>query len=390
MSPATVATSSRYDSLQIWHQRKSFFAEGLFWAFYHSGSSAYYEHSHDGITWAEGATSIGACTRGFVFSIWFDGTYVHYARSNNYDLFYRRGVPDADGTITWSAGEQLIYNGVSGDNYSVPVIAVGTNGYAWIGVNFNKPGTDDFPAVLKNANNDGTWVLDFVYELSAIDNPQWRAAPIPLTGGKVYVVYCYGIGGTSPFGRLYDAGWGAEESDLTDYNIYRSDYFAVAALGDNVHFIYLRDITYQFRHNERVWGVGWDVSDVLVQDTMSTADAPVLSVDPSESDLYCFWALKDGHVYYRQYTGGVWQGRVDWIDESVDEIQYDNLISGYYKDYGRYIGLLYTTKLASPYNIRFAFLDLRTSWSGKISGVTDPAEIMGVAKADIAEVMGVA
>ena len=31
-----------------------------------------------------------------------------------------------------------------------------------------------------------------------------------------------------------------------------------------------------------------------------------------------------------------------------------------------------------------------TGWSGKISGVTDPAEIMGVAKADIAEVKGVA
>ena len=37
-----------------------------------------------------------------------------------------------------------------------------------------------------------------------------------------------------------------------------------------------------------------------------------------------------------------------------------------------------------------SFIEPPVGWTGKISGVTDPAEIMGVAKADIAAVMGVA
>ncbi|MBA7695157.1 hypothetical protein ES703_103779 [subsurface metagenome] len=274
-------------------------------------------------------------------------------------MFYRRGEPENDGTITWSEDEQVAYDGTgTSDRYLYPCIAVDTNGYAWIGVYYDA-GTIESPYVLKNANNDGTWTEDFAYQLNAADwGVSTRVCPVPLTDGKVYVVYCRS--GAAPLGNLWNgAAWVGEETDLADYAIAGGYVFSAVALGDNVHFVYTKVSSYQIRHNERVWDVGWGTDDVLVQDAVTSSCGPALSVDPSTGDLYCFWTQNDtDHVYYKQYTGGAWGGLVDWIDESTDDIYYDMQISSFYMDYGGYIGLLYTTKLASPYNVRFAFLTM--------------------------------
>ncbi len=360
MSPATVATGTDDELVNYPFQRKGFYAAGLFWAFYGDGSTnAVYEHSHDGITWDEEPIIIGPCKLGYGhnFSVWFDGTYVHYARTNNYDLFYRRGTPENDGTITWSAVEQTLYDGVIFDEYIFPCICVDTNGYAWIGVRIEDTAPWDRPYILKNANLDGTWADDvgagFPYELSAVDDYTWKVAPVPLTDGKVYVVYCRDA--QAPLGKLYDAGWGAEESDLADYGIEESRPFSAVALGDNVHFVYNRDATYQIRYNKRIAG-SWGANDVLVQDSVTFSTGPALSADLSTGTLYCFWTdAGSGHVYYKKYSAGSWDvDPTDWIDESTDEIMYDWNITSYYQDYGGYIGVLYVTKLATPWNVRFA------------------------------------
>lgn len=368
IDPSTVGTSTTFAALQFGFQRKGFYAAGLFWAWYSDGTDAGWETSADGVDWSGAFTSIGSSAQGYYFSVWFDGTYIHYARYLviSYDLFYRRGTPVNDGSINWSAAEQLVYDGSTGDNYQFPSISVDSNGYAWIGVYNDQPDGDDFPVVVKNANNDGTWAEDFAYELSAVDHPNWRVVPVPLTDGKVYVIYCRD--GVIPLGRLYDVGWGVEENDVTDYAIRTFREFSAVAYGDNVHFVYLRVTTYQIRHNERVWGVGWDVNDVLVQDAVTDTCSPVLSVDPSANELYVFWtSTVTDHVYYKKYSGGAWDGApTDWIDESTDDIKSDSYISSFYSDYGDYIGLLYVTKLVSPYNVKFAFLDLKPKGGGAV------------------------
>lgn len=356
IDPATVGTCTNDYAAAYGFMRKSFYTAGLFWAFYGDGTNAGWEFSNDGTTWTGAFTSIGACSNGYYFSVWFDGTYIHYTRSNNYDLFYRRGIPVNDGSICWSAVEQTVYDGVSGDKYDIPCIAVDTNGYAWIGAYNDQPDGDDFPIVLKNANKDGTWTLDFAYELSIIDHYSWNVAPIPLTDGKVYVVYCQH--GQPPLGQLWDGDWDAgEETDLADHAIYQGRLFSTVAIGDNVHFVYTKEYPFQIRHNERVWGVGWNAADVLVQDAVGEC-GPALSIDITTDDLYCFWTSTiTDHVYYKKYSSGSWDAAAtDWIDESIDEIHFDWLISSFYMDYGDYIGLLYSTKRLSPFNVRFAFL----------------------------------
>ena len=387
---ATVDTSTPSGAVAAGMQRKCFYAVGLFWAFFSNGTNAGWEFSADGTTWTGVFTSIGACLTGNDFSIWFDGTYIHYTRFANYDLFYRRGTPVNDGTITWSAVEQTVHDGANTNHYSWPSITVDTNGYAWIGVHHDQPDGDDFPVVLKNDNLDGTWTLDFAYELNAIDDVGWKICPVPLTDGKVYVIYCDSA--RTPFGKLYNAGWGAEENDLADFNIEMGFLYSAVAIEDDIHFVYNRDITNQIRHNIRVFGVGWNAADVLVQDTVEATTGPALSSDPSEGDLYCFWTSSvTDHVYYKQYTGGAWDlAATDWIDETADDIWVSYLLSSFYMDYGSFVGLLYVSALGPTFKVRFAFLTTPSGWTGTIAGVTDPASIMGVAKANIASVKGVA
>jgi len=355
---SVVGTSTKGTAVYYPFQRKGFYAAGRFWAFYSNGTNAYYESTTDPSDWSGTATSIGPCVDGYDFSVCFDGTYVHYSRYYNYDLFYRRGTPISDGTITWSADEQTVHDGSVNDNYRYPCISVDSNGYAWVGVRYYN-GTSYYPYVLKNVNNDGTWSTDFSYQLNTTSDASWVVQPVPLTSGKVYVVYGYYH--NLPRGKLYTGSWGSEETDLADYTI-ENDAFCAVAEGDNVHFVYNRATTYQFRYNKRVYGTGWGVNDVLVQDSMGVSSIPALSIDTSTGNLYCFWLKAvTKHVYYKKYTAstGTWDtDPTDWIDESTDGIAYDYFLNSYYQKYSNYIGLLYVTKTASPYNVKFDFLTI--------------------------------
>jgi hypothetical protein len=358
VDPSTVGTSTTYFAVSWSSQRKGFYAAGRFWAFYYDGANYrfVFESTTDPSDWSGTATSVGSGSSSVDFSVWFDGTYVHYARSWDWDLFYRRGTPINDGTITWSAVEQKAHDG-STTRYLEPCISVGSDGYAWIGARYFD-GTKHTPYVLKNANNDGTWSTGFAYQLNTISTQFWFVQPVALTAGKVYVVYC--TEAELPRGRLYTGSWGGEESDLADYAIQQGYRFSAVNEGDNVHFTYNRYSTYQIRYNKRTYGTGWGATDVLVQASMEFDSSPALSIDAASGNLYCFWTRIDtDHVYYKKCVGGTWDtDPTDWIDESTDDIRFGHLLSSYYQAYNNYIGLLYVTKLASPYDVRFAYLDI--------------------------------
>ena len=109
IASSTVGTDSRSSAIRYPYQRKAFYANGRFWVFYSDGSNLVYRTSTDGATWSDATTVRATSYYGYYFSVWFDGTYVHYVCARGYmgeALFYRRGTANADGTITWSATEQ--------------------------------------------------------------------------------------------------------------------------------------------------------------------------------------------------------------------------------------------------------------------------------------------
>jgi hypothetical protein len=118
-APSLVGTGSAYYPTSYPFQRKTFYANGRFWVFYSDGTNIVYKTSTDGMTWSE-ATTVRAGAYGYYFSVWFDGTYVHYAvgrSSVGEALFYRRGTPNADGTITWSTTAEEVAGEAVSDVY---------------------------------------------------------------------------------------------------------------------------------------------------------------------------------------------------------------------------------------------------------------------------------
>jgi len=354
--PSTVGTSTTNRAVGYAGQRKGFYAEGRFWLFYSDGTNAVFESTTDPTDWSGTPTSIGSCTNGAYFAIFFDGTYVHYAREYNYDLFYRRGTPNSNGTISWSAAEQAVLDGSSTNYYRFPYMTVDSNGYAWIGARYYN-GTSYYPYVLKNANNNGTWSTDFSYKFSTTSQSGWRVNPVALTTGKIYVVCT--ADGLASIGRLYNGGWGSEETDVADYPTQYGHESCVVAYGDDVHFVYNRRTTYQIRYNKRTYGIGWGANDVLIADSTEPNTTPSISVD-SNGHLYVFWQNEGvDHVYYIKCVSGTWDAEAtDWINESVDDIGCGFVQNSFYCAYENYIGFSYMTKLASPYNVKFAYLSL--------------------------------
>jgi len=101
-------TSTSSTATHMPHQRASFYGAGRHWVFYTDGINFGYRSSVDGKTWSA-FTAIRGATIGRLFSVWYDGTYVHYViapEGVRAYTYYRRGVPNADGSITWSAPEQ--------------------------------------------------------------------------------------------------------------------------------------------------------------------------------------------------------------------------------------------------------------------------------------------
>jgi hypothetical protein len=363
VDPSVVGTSTTNLATLYPFQRKSFYANGRFWVFYSDGTNMVYSTSTDGSTWSS-ATTVRAATSGGQFSVWFDGTYLHYAYAAASRIYYRRGTPNSDGTITWSADEQTVSTAYNKADY--PMVSVDSNGYAWIGY-ADKSGITYFPYVIKSGNNDGTWGTTpsgFPYLLGSTDSSYWKVSVIPLTSGKMLAIYAYN--GVTVYAKRWDGStWGTEVT--TTSAISDGSYHSAVAQGDNVHLTFLKYSTYDIIYVKYTYASNsFGTETTLVAGATSTS-APVISIDPSTNDLYVFAATTTtgtpsgwtaNHIYYKKYTAstGQWGSWTDWIDESTEVLTGSNRLACFYQAYGNYIGLLYETKTASPYNVKFAYL----------------------------------
>ena len=371
--PSSVGTSTDSTANFTPHQRKSFYANGRFWVFWSDGSNMVYATSTDGSSWTNKAT-VRACAYGGYFSIWFDGTYLHYAYANNSQISYRRGTPISDGSITWSADEQTVsttYNSAVG-----PVVSVDSNGYVWIGYkDYDSGNNKHYPYVIKSGNNDGTWGTTpsgFPYKLSATSSSSWRASPIPLTGGKMLAIYAYSYAPLKVM-RWTGSGWGSERTGTS--NAYYGYYISAVAEGDDVHIVFLKSSGYDILYVKYTYSADSLGGEVTVQAGATSTSVPVLSRDPSSSTLYVFYATKTtgtppnhtaNHIYYKTSTdgGSSWSSPTDWIDETSEVLTNAERLTCYSSKFDSKIGLVHLSKTSSAYNVRFEYLTLVTPSAG--------------------------
>ena len=363
---SVVGTSSEThaDATTYPFQRKSFYANGRFWVFYSDGVDMVYSTSTDGLTWTS-ATVVRTSTAnvaGYEFSVWFDGTYLHYAFASmtvSGQFYYRRGTPNADGTVTWSAVEQTITTDLEA---AYPFVCVDSSGYAWIAYIKTDGYAQYSTMVTKSGNNDGTWgttPTGFPYEFSVDADASSRMSIIPLTGGKMLAIH--GKQGVTVKAKRWDgSAWGSQQATVSA--IWDGFAYSAVAEGDDVHLVFLKATTYDVLHVKYSYTSDSFGSETTVQAyTTGTSGPPVLSRDPASGSLYCFWAGNPtaNHIYYKKYSDGTWDASpTDWINESTEVLTSTSRLTCFYNKYGSYIGLVYMTKTSSPYNVKFDFLTI--------------------------------
>jgi len=363
--PSTVGTTTVSGAI-IWpFQRKCFYANGRFWVFFTKGGYMGYCSSPDGINWSS-FTNVRSLSYGYMFSVWFDGYHVHYVVGNNSPLYYRKGIPNPDGSITWLFNEISIstrYNYVS-----FPYIAVDDQGYVWVGyADYDIYGTTyTYPYVIRFSVSDSTPTIpsDFPKQLSTLDGA-WAVSVIPVPNGRALIIYARGND------YLRAVFWDGQFSSgvRTATPVYASQYHSAIYYNNYVHIVFL-DVNYSIRY------VKYDISsksftaeEVLVSNATSYS-APVISLDESKGNLYVFAATKTTnsppgwlaeHIYYRKYkvSQNVWEGWVDFVNEESLKLNSADSLTSFYKTYNGYIGLAYLASISSPYYVRFALLSTR-------------------------------
>jgi len=174
------------DAVALPSQRKAFYANGRFWVFY--GDFSYelaYSTSTDGLSWS--SSFIRGCEEGHFFSIWFDETYLHYAcvSSDGRTIVYRKGKPNANGTIAWCGDEQIV---VSDTEFWAPSIIVDSEGYPWIGYSLSNGSV----CITRSSKNDGIWETSPGFPICLPCKGkfgEFTVSLVPLTSGKILAVY---------------------------------------------------------------------------------------------------------------------------------------------------------------------------------------------------------
>jgi len=372
---STIATLTTYGYAAVEYacQRKTFYANGRFWVFYFNGTlytPPVYSSSTDGVSWTSPLTLTSQhCTAGWTFSIAFDGTYLHYVFSietQGNPLYYRKGIPNANGTITWLTAEQNITVAESNTRHLWPSIAIDSEGRPWIAyARLNSTEKSRYAYVTTTSTSNGTWITraGFPHQLSSTNYTGINVMILPLTNQKMLAIIS--CGGWQIESYLWNgSSWSEKQtttSAITSDGIIECGLSAVNQ-GDDVHLVFIKDSTHdlvytKYSYASNSWG-----PETIVQPTVNSETSPVLSIDSATNMLYCFWAGAPTAdcIYYKVYNGAAWsfvEGSNPWIIERnlAGYYRYDGL-SGFYKSYNNLLGLAYTNGAYGIYQLKFAFL----------------------------------
>jgi len=368
----TVGTSAAaaHDPILEPSQRSAFYAAGRRWVFYTDGTNLVFRSSADAVTWSAD-TSVRACVKGDQFAIHFDGTYVHYAYASpvagaSGGIWYRRGAPQSNGTITWSAVEQKPTEpGEPGNIFLTPSVSVDSSGYPWlVWVLYDSEGPTYRLYCVRSANNDGTWSgAEGGGSLAAGIDATTIPRLLPLQDRRMY---CLWDESGDILGKLYSGPplsatiWGSEEDTGADIAASRL-YDAISYL-DHVHLAWTETTTLKLQHRKRVYGTGWSASHEIYNAVLADMGPAISRGSQEPPKLYVFWAPDEAnptadHVFYALSTddGVTWSAPVDWVDDSADTFPLANQQSVFEVQGEFYIGCMWVR--SSPDDIRYYELE---------------------------------
>ena len=227
-------------------QRKVLFIGERLWLFYSDGADLLARTTLDGATLTEPFVVREDAVFGHRCALAYDGTSLHSAcclALPGADVFYRRGVPAADGlSIAWDE-EQVAFDVPDAQSVLYPKVLVDAAGHPWVAFMLFEGGFETAPQramIVRSSRTDGIWetAAGFPFALSA---PSTETFPDPLgvalaSGGTYWI---WDPDGASPYvGRAWseDGGFGPEER--ISEGAHRHGLFDAVAEGDDVHVSY--------------------------------------------------------------------------------------------------------------------------------------------------------
>ena len=360
-SASTLDTVSIGDATTFSKDHKCWYVSGRYWAVWGDGTNIVYSSSTDGINWETKTTMLSGIGIGDQGDTWFDGTYIHYAYCSSRqgdDILYRRGTPQSNGVISWSAAEQVAYDTPSDQRSFLTTVCVDTGGYPFIAWVREYDG-NRYPWLTKSAKNDGTWETapGHIYQLSTTADYTWVTDVIPMTNGKVYALY--GREDAQLRGRLWDGSvWDSSDQTCASQNLYKGWNFAAVAVNDEIHLTFREKTTQYIKYVNRKDNT-WNTGNEINIETEKTEAEPALA--KAGNVLYCFFIHgTDNAIYYRNSTnGGKWSNRYTFISEALPNFEAAHQ-TVYYSSSNNEIGVMYLKNENPPYDIRFKTLPVTT------------------------------
>ena len=336
---------------------QTLYAAGRFWVFYYNRTSGYlqYKTSTDGTTWIRPA--VPDIRLGGQWDVHFDGTYLHFAHSRGLDdigLYYRRGTPNSDGSITWSSASWYKAYDPGTDKTVKPAIGVTGSGKPVIALEETISSTNRDPFVTMSNTNDGTWVTrgGFPFKLKDEDEAN-EVDVVGLTGDKFYVVYAWKTAVEGyPYdvaGRLYDGSSMGAQEDLRYVHYNNPHEWDVVAIGDVVHYVSNDEASDYIKYRKRSAGGSWSAwTDLIYTPPYAYPDEfdekSMPQIARADSQLLVFWGMTPSKkkLYYKLYDGSSWGPDIDF--DSDGDFTNGKMAAGY-EVLGNFIAVVYETDI---------------------------------------------
>lgn len=335
--------------------RYTFVMNGRHWVFYTDGTDFVFKSATDGTTWSD-PTKIRTEAQIFHVATWNDGTYVYYVwanETNNTPIYWRRGTPNSDGTITWSAAEQTAVAAVADKYFMGPNLAQDSAGINYI--TYGK--SDGYAYACRNDNTDGTWstTAGWPKQLGTTVSGNTYTSCIPMASQRIMFIWTYTTN-TQLKSRVWHDSISYMDAEKTTVAYHRT-YIGWSALAEGDDDVYVamsektsNDLEFNcFDYSDNAWESRAQIYSAALSTTV-----PSISY-ADNTDIWCFYYGKpdDDHIYYKTYNiaGDAWSGATQIIADEVATSHY--CMSSSYNHDGGYMGVTWQKDAASPYTLRY-------------------------------------
>jgi hypothetical protein len=289
---------------------RTFYVNGMYWAFYTKSTSNtifFYKTSVDGSSWSsEQSFSVYGTDTLEKWSVYLDNLgYVHIAYPDDRGSYasdhirYRRGYPETNGTITWSADWQTVNTeGAIILQYHRAMVVADPSGYPmimWVATyGVGSCGTDHYIHIDRSTTNNGIWTTGTTFSETRGNQcrPEQWLVQCP-NSAKAYYLYARESGGYYKIveGRYFNGNSWSGSADTILSSSSSLGYTRVCGVADNSDNFYLfwlnQGVIYmRIRYSDGSW------SSVL---SIATGSSPTVSYSTTKNIVYIFY-LSGGYI----------------------------------------------------------------------------------------------